>query len=353
MKFWGYLLAFLCSLLVGIDVSAQSEWEESKKTINVSSSDGLNINNSSYSSKMWNTKAATKEQKKDNEISYQTGKLNVFDFYNDAQKTQRAKKLVIDIHDDHANPSNYRYRVYNEKGGEEWVDGVIYWGLSVNFKGTDGNSYYVNAWYMNVGQKSGMITYRESKTDIHAHGYVPGRGRFDEQWQRHYYSSDGMPDGVSITYNTNGSTTIQFGNTYPNKTFTINNVSSIQDIEFLIGSGAGITVSNYRILKESVYTKAKAHVQAGDKYYSEENYLNAADSYSKAIDGGYKNYDIYYKRAFAYYCAKFYNNAIDDYTNALSYKSTEDAYLYRGLAKMQKNDISCIEDLKSSRRKTK
>ena len=341
-----YIVVVLLPLFWGFNVHAQSEWEETKETISISSSDGLSINNSTYSSQMWNVRAATKEQKKNNKIAYQTGKLNVFGFYNDAKTTQITKKVVIDIHDDHGNPSNYKYRVYNDKGGEEWVDGVIYWGLSVDFKGTDGNSYYVNAWYMNVGWKRGMITYRESKTDIHAYGYVPFRGEFDEQWQRHSYSSDGMPDGVSITYQTNGTCLIQFGNSYPNKTFTINNVSSITDIEFMIGSGAAITVSNYRIMKESVYAKVKNHVQTGDSRAKNEDYLGAAEAYTNAIDGGYKNYDIYYKRASAYYCAEFFNNAIDDYTSALSYKSTEDAYLYRGLAKLQKNDISCIDDLK-------
>ena len=341
-----YIVVVLLPLFFGLNVYAQSEWEEMKKTISISSLDGLSINNSTYSSQMWNVKAATKEEKKNNIIACQTGKLNIYGFYNDAKTTQVTKKLVIDIHDDHGNPSSYRYRVYNDKGREEWVEGAIYWGLSVNFKGTDGNSYYVSAWYCNVGWKNGMLTYQDSKTDIHAYGYVPGRGKFDEQWQRHSYSSDAMPDGVSITYQTNGTCIIQFGNSYPNKTFTINNVSSITDIKFMIGSGARITVSNYRIMKESVYAKVKTHIQNGDSRVKNEDYLGAVEAYTKVIDGGYKNYDIYYKRASAYYCAEFFNNAIDDYTSALSYKTTEDAYLYRGLAKLQKNDISCIDDLK-------
>lgn len=331
------IIAILLPLFLGLNVFAQSEWEETKKTISIFSTDGLHINNDTYNSRMWNIKAATKEQKKNNEIAYQTGKLNIF-FYNDAKTTQFTKKMVIDIHDDH--PSNYRYRVFNDKGREEWVNGDIYWGLRVDFKGTDGNSYYVAAWYKNVGG-----TYWESKTGIHAYGYVPGRGRFDEQWQRHAYSSDEMPDRVSITYQTDGTCLIQFG-TYPNKTFTINNVSYTTDIKFMIGSGAAITVSNYRIMKETVYAKVKTHVQNGDSRAKNEDYLGAAEAYSKAIDGGYKNYDIYYKRASAYYCAEFFYNAIDDYTSALAYKSTEDAYLYRGLAKLQKNDISCVDDLK-------
>ena len=76
------------------------------------------------------------------------------------------------------------------------------------------------------------------------------------------------------------------------------------------------------------------------------NYYQAASEYSKAIDRGYKNYDIYFKRANAYFASKFYNNAIDDCTKAISYKSTTDVYLLRGKAKLLKSDASGIDDLK-------
>ena len=59
---------------------------------------------------------------------------------------------------------------------------------------------------------------------------------------------------------------------------------------------------------------------------NEGSYRQAASEYSKAIDRGYKNYDIYFKRANAYFASEFYNNAIDDCTKAISYKSTTDAY---------------------------
>lgn len=76
------------------------------------------------------------------------------------------------------------------------------------------------------------------------------------------------------------------------------------------------------------------------------SYYQAALEYSKAIDKGYKNYDIYIKRAKAYFASEFYNNAIDDCTKALFYKSTTDAYLLRGKAKLLKSDVSGIDDLK-------
>lgn len=75
-------------------------------------------------------------------------------------------------------------------------------------------------------------------------------------------------------------------------------------------------------------------------------YYQAALEYSKAIDRGYKNYDIYFKRAKAYFASEFYNNAIYDCSEALSYKITTDAYLLRGKAKLLKSDMSGIDDLK-------
>ena len=86
-------------------------------------------------------------------------------------------------------------------------------------------------------------------------------------------------------------------------------------------------------------------VRSGDYKYNQKDYWGAIEEYSKAIDSGLKNYEVYYKRASSYYAIEFYNNAIDDYTHALSFKNTEEAHLYRGLCKLQVGDGTCIEDL--------
>ena len=98
----------MLSMLLGSTLYAQSEWVVSNKTIKIESSDGLSINNSADKCRIINMKAATYEEKSEHRISQRLGVLRVTDFYNDAKATQMAKKLVIDIHDDHCDLSNYR-----------------------------------------------------------------------------------------------------------------------------------------------------------------------------------------------------------------------------------------------------
>lgn len=92
--------------------------------------------------------------------------------------------------------------------------------------------------------------------------------------------------------------------------------------------------------------EAKEHILRGDQLYKKEEYWEAAMEFSKAIDLGYLNFTTYFKRASAFYSIKFYKNAIDDFTEALSYKEDEEAYLYRGLAKLNINILSGFDDLK-------
>ena len=120
----------------------------------------------------------------------------------------------------------------------------------------------------------------------------------------------------------------------------------MSSIGIIAGSAADVRVTNFSAQRKTLYAEVKPYISSGDSKLGREDYWGAAAEYSKAIDKGYKSYDIYYRRASAYYAAEFYNNAIDDFTKALSYNSTEDAYLYRGLAKLAKNDISGIDDLK-------
>ena len=127
---------------------------------------------------------------------------------------------------------------------------------------------------------------------------------------------------------------------------TFYNAKQLSSIGIVAGTAADVRVTNFSAQRKTIYAEVKPYISSGDSKLRREDYWGAASEYSKAIDKGYKCYDIYYRRASAYYAAEFYNNAIDDFTKALSYKSTEDAYLYRGLAKLAKNDISGIDDLK-------
>ena len=110
-------------------------------------------------------------------------------------------------------------------------------------------------------------------------------------------------------------------------------------------SGGGL---HFPVLDEKRTLEAEARrlCDLGDRYVREQKYWDAAMEYSKAIEKGFKNYIVFYKRASAFYKIEFYNNAIDDYTSALSFEEKEEAYLYRGLAKLRINDNSGIEDLR-------
>lgn len=101
-----------------------------------------------------------------------------------------------------------------------------------------------------------------------------------------------------------------------------------------------------RLKKRSQQASVQRHIDEGDKLFRQERYWDAAMAYSQAIEKGYKNYQIYYKRASAFYNNEFYKNAIEDFTNALSFEENPKSYLYRGLAKLRLNDYSGVEDLK-------
>ena len=96
----------------------------------------------------------------------------------------------------------------------------------------------------------------------------------------------------------------------------------------------------------SAHKFGKNWVRCGDNAFKHEQYMKAVQCYSQAIDGGHKNYDIFYKRGNAYYKAGYYNSAIDDLYMALSYNENgEQAHLLLGKAMLIKNDLIGIKHL--------
>lgn len=149
---------------------------------------------------------------------------------------------------------------------------------------------------------------------------------------------------MKIYLDTNGNCKIE-----PSIFWSSRNITGVEKITWIqvcIGSGATIKLSNLKVWKQSLYGQVRKYIDDGDNKAKNKSYIDAAVAYSKAIEHGYKNYDVYYRRAWAYALAEFYNNAIDDCTAALSYKSTQEAYLLRGRLKLQKSDATCLEDLR-------
>lgn len=151
---------------------------------------------------------------------------------------------------------------------------------------------------------------------------------------------------VQIIYD--GKSTIKvYGGAFGNNQLlhTFNNAKSIRGISICAGVAANVVVENFKIQIASEFAHVIPYIKSGDEKYSKEDYWGAIEDYTKAVSAGYHDANLYYKRANAYYCLKFYNNAIDDYTNSLNLRPTEEAYLYRGMSKLNKGDATGIEDL--------
>ena len=207
--------------------------------------------------------------------------------------------------------------------------------------GTDSKEYYLRYIFHNTfrSQSFGLAgSVRSPYWEYKLSGNVPNSGHVNKDWTTCY-----PPHFFDITLNKDNSCSLAEDH---GSICNITSIKGIKRIEFNIGSGSKIRVHNFKIEQESIYARVSNFISAGDNNMKDGNYYQAASEYSKAIDKGYENYDIYFKRANAYFANEFYNNAIDDCTKAISYKSTTDAYLLRGKAKLLKSDASGIDDLK-------
>lgn len=325
-------------LFFGLSSNAQTEWETLPSSLKINASNRLDITNvSPHSVTMHNWIAESKENKRQNRITAQSGILSLY-------VNGTSKRISFDIEDINNNPSQYKYPVQNEKGKIEYTQD-IYWGVTIYMAGVDGKEYHIQYLFNNKGAKGGnygiVNTYQAASQSFNMSGIGALHGTFNRGWQ----PCHGLPSRVEITLQTNNHCEIKFDN-YSISGADFTSVDGVRRVVFDLYAGAKIRVYNLKVEKQSIYAKVSSFIADGDNHMRDGSYYQAALEYSKAIDKGYKNYDIYIKRAKAYFASEFYNNAIDDCTKALFYKSTTDAYLLRGKAKLLKSDISGIDDLK-------
>ena len=310
-------------LLVSTVIYAQSEWE------NVSSSYfrwGTNSNvkissNSLTNLSFWNYNAELPEHTRKGLYYLEGIDMPI------SWSEQKPWKISFDITNAN-NRHDYKYSVIDKNGKETWHKENIFWGYEIE----------VNK--ANSLKETFRVDYCSSKRSNDKYSYSYIWNSDNKSWVSIY---DRDYRTVSIEYNGSNEISVKVDDKVAH---TFYGAKSIASISINAGSAADVRVTNFTVERKSLYSEVKWYISSGDSKSRQEDYWSAASEYSKAIDKGYKNYDIYYRRASAYYAAEFYNNAIDDFTMALSYKSTEDAYLYRGLAKLAKNDISGIDDLK-------
>ena len=311
-------------LLVSTGIYAQSEWENvsssyfrwgTNRNVKISSSSLTNLS-------FWNYNAESAENLRNNMWNGEYIMMNI------NWTESRPWKISFNITNVNNRP-DYKYSVIDSYGKEKWHKDNIYWGYEISVKNSSGNS-----------NQSFKKYYSSQKNTGYSYSHTGTWDSSSNSWKN---VSDSNYQTVIIEYDGTNTITVTADGS---RVRTFYNAKQLSSIGIIAGSAADVRVTNFSAQRKTLYAEVKPYISSGDSKLGREDYWGAAAEYSKAIDKGYKSYDIYYRRASAYYAAEFYNNAIDDFTKALSYKSTEDAYLYRGLAKLAKNDISGIDDLK-------
>lgn len=324
------------------DVTDGRLWQSEKLKISLSSSSLCSITrHSNYESTLYNGYDSTKEDKRNHSISYTQARLNL-------SKMTRTSGAILRLYIEDINndPAHYKYGVMGDKGKEVYIRD-IYWGLCINFRAKyTGNLHNANICFHTSGYNGYYNRYA-----ICSWGETPRRGFFNDGWKEmsNWFCT---PKVIQIEYKSDGSAEIYLlsgkyltlASSYMYM-YTVSSVDEIINLELLLGPAARIKVSGELYSKKEFAMYAN-YVDKGDAEMKSGNYIQAANYYSQAIDKGYKNYDIYMKRANAYFACEFLNNAIDDYTTAIFYEKKAEAFLMRGKAKLLKSDMSGIEDLK-------
>ena len=234
----------------------------------------------------------------------------------------RVKFSIMNLH----NKVNENvYYVYNEKGKklkhENWKG--IYWGYHLNFVGDSIYKRYHRDYYNRANYH---VAYRSSYSGVNG------------CWEKDK-NIDTIRVNISIIEDTL--------RVYENRKLLYKAANSFPDkLEIIAGSASHVVVDSFKIEQVSVFGKVEPYIVEGDNNYEEGNFFEAVVNYSKAIERGYEEYDIYFRRGMTYMQSQLYISAIDDFTKALSYKESEEAYFYRGMAKMQNRDLSGLADLK-------
>lgn len=330
MKRWLFLMIFVLSIM---NVYSDELWDSKSLQLNFWTSNDLIIsNNRTYSVTMHNPKAQTKADAKANIIVAESATINLYE--SRYGSTSPNKKISFEIEDINNDTSRYKYAVVTEDGATKYTN-HIYWGATIYLKGESGaNDYYVEIVYSNQG--AGML-YGASKSYSIEYN-VPGK-RHNTGYQTYYWSD---PSCLEIELFGDNQCRIRLGYAYSD---FMESISGVTKVQFDLYYGAKIRVYDAKVQTETLYSKVSAFVNEGKSKMKNGEYLQAAMEFSKAIDKGYENYDIYKLRAEAYCACEFYNNALDDCNKALQYKQTAELYFLRGKAKFFLSDISCLDDL--------
>lgn len=332
------LLLLIVCITISFVGRSQQEYYVSKSSFYLSSEPSLTVSGkSSNGATFCNANAASKHERQSNTISEHSATFTISE-----SKESVSKAISFSIHNINIvnkNGSYYRYSVYDENGKQTWCKD-IYWGITISFEKTYGTSGEISFWHNEkcpTGDGGYMFghDYSCSSCTIDSFGYNSG-------WNREYSRIEHL--NMKIYLDSNGNCKIVPSTMFRAREFSA--VSRITSISVRVGSGAKIMLSNLKVEKQSLYGQVKKYIDDGDNKAKNKSYMDAAVAYSKAIECGYKNYDIYYRRAWVYALVEFYNNAIDDCTMALSYKQTQEAYLLRGRLKLLKSDLTCLDDLK-------
>lgn len=316
------------------NVHADNLWDEQLLTMRFYHSGGMLLsNNHSNNVTMHNPKAQSKEDEKANYIRHEQATLHLFEHRRDINAPR--KRIYFQIEDINGQPGKYKYPVTTEKGKVKYINN-IYWGARVYLLGKDGKSTYtVEITYAckPMGDYYGNTTHSWC-VDYKVPGY-----NLRTNFTRAY--DEGTHLHLDIEMFGNNQCRISLGS---NKTEVINSISGVAKVEFLLYPGAKLRVYNGVVQNETLYARVYPHIKEGNDKMKKEEYLQAATEFSKAINSGYKNYDIYKMRAEAYLNCQFYNNAVEDCTSAIEYKPTAEMFLLRGKIKFHLSDPSCLED---------
>lgn len=294
-------------------------------------------NNGSSKVTLHSNKAETKSDKKSGKWHAEEAKLYINEYRNDSNSPN--KKIYFTIDDINNNPSDYGYRVITEDGKSKLSSYVI-WGVDIHLRNTFQSKYAVSIAFINVGHWYYFLYERVASKQIGI-----AYGNTDDIMISDYrdWPYSNSPEFLEIKLHGEDKCSINFGGyTLP----TISNITGIDYIDFYVAYGAKIAVCDAQILTETLYSQVSDHISNGKHKQNKGEYLQAATEYSKAIDKGYRNYEIYKLRAEAYFANEFYNNAIEDCDSAIYYNPSEEIFLLRAKIKYCLSDPSYIDDLR-------
>lgn len=288
--------------------SAQPQWNKLKDQFVFKADPTLSVSNATYTGATFsNNLTESRENIQNNRFSYRSIKCPIY-------ATISSRAINISFKAKHF--ASYRQSTYI--------------GYTIHY-GTSSGSESMTKWYCCSADRYGNCSYSQ-------------KNALSSNWQAAYLPWDREVFNNDILVEQDG----RFSSHFLFDHFRYAQIAPIQciySIEIHLSPGAMVTISDFKVEQESIYRQANFYIYAGDEKMKSQSYIDASVEYTKAIDCGYKNYDIYYKRAIAYAAANFFNNAIEDCTKALSYKTAQEAYLLRGKLKLQKADSTCLEDL--------